>query len=343
MSSGSLGKDKASCHRNQNRRGLDRRFNWGIPQVNNILRAPTRRWCRAPRVGPPPGGFRNESKHRFRASARASRPEDWFVGCTKPMRTRARRVCAVGRRESRAIAAEVVSVKRAEPARRARGQMNETRNLNDRSSSASGYDDVWCSFRALRGELGGARGARHPRFRARPSAVFKPQAVRRRSARTTSNNTHDVISYIKSNNVRARTGRRRLAPGRAHRNRHFAKVTLNVNFKPHRLRSTRGDLSGARRRRGRASLAQTPHLRPIWHIFPLEAALHSPPPRVNRELSGFVGARRVKRGGRARVISASACSPATRTAVSRSPTPSSYGEVLSFSSPVKHNMPNPAS
>ena len=142
--------------------------------------------------GTPPGGFRNESKHRFRASARASRPEDWFVGCTKPMRTRARRVCAVGRRESRAIAAEVVSVKRAEPARRARGQMNETRNLNDRSSSASGYDDVWCSFRALRGELGGARGARHPRLRARPSAVFKPQAVRRRSARTTSNNTHDV-------------------------------------------------------------------------------------------------------------------------------------------------------
>ena len=169
--------------------------------------------------GTPPGGFRNESKHRFRASARASRPEDWFVGCTKPMRTRARRVCAVGRRESRAIAAEVVSVKRAEPARRARGQMNETRNLNDRSSSASGYDDVWCSFRALRGELGGARGARHPRLRARPSAVFKPQAVRRRSARTTSNNT-------------------------------------------------RGDLSGARRRRGRASLAQSPHLRPIWHIFP---------------------------------------------------------------------------
>ena len=97
--------------------------------------------------------------------------------------------------------------------------MNEARNLNDRSSSASGYDDVWCSFRALRGELGGARGARHPRFRARPSAVFKPQAVRRRSARTTSNNT-------------------------------------------------RGDLSGARRRRGRASLAQSPHLRPIWHIFP---------------------------------------------------------------------------
>ena len=172
--------------------------------------------------------------------------------------------------------------------------MNEARNLNDRSSSASGYDDVWCSFRALRGELGGAREAQHLRLRARPSAVFKPQAVRRRSARTTSNNT-------------------------------------------------RGDLSGARRRRGRASLAQTPHLRPIWHIFPLEAALHSPPPRVNRELSGFVGARRVKRGGRARVISASACSPATRTGVSRSPSPSSYGEVLSFSSPVKHNMPNPAS
>ena len=146
--------------------------------------------------------------------------------------------------------------------------MNEARNLNDRSSSASGYDDVWCSFRALRGELGGAREAQHLRLRARPSAVFKPQAVRRRSARTTSNNTHDVISYIKSNNVRARTGRRRLAPGRAHRNRHFAKVTLNVNFKPHRLRSTRGDLSGARRRRGRASLAQSPHLRPIWHIFP---------------------------------------------------------------------------
>ena len=114
------------------------------------------------------------------------------------MRTRARRVCAVGRRELRAIAAEVVSVKRAEPARRARGQMNETRNLNDRSSSASGYDDVWCSFRALRGELGGAREAQHLRLRARPSAVFKPQAVRRRSARTTSNNTHDVTSYIKS-------------------------------------------------------------------------------------------------------------------------------------------------
>ena len=108
------------------------------------------------------------------------------------MRTRARRAWVVGRCESRAIAAEIVSVKRAEPARRAREQMNETRNLNDRSSSASGYDDVWCSFRALRGELGGAREAQHLRLRARPSAVFKPQAVRRRSARTTSNNTDDV-------------------------------------------------------------------------------------------------------------------------------------------------------
>ena len=117
------------------------------------------------------------------------------------MRTRARRVCAVGRRESRAIAAEFVSVKRPKPARRARGQTNETRSLNDRSSSASGYDDVWRSFRALRGELGGARGARHPRLRARPSAVFKPQAVWRRSARTTSNNTHDVTTYIKSNST----------------------------------------------------------------------------------------------------------------------------------------------
>ena len=37
------------------------------------------------------------------------------------MRTRARRAWVVGRRESRAIAAEIVSVKRAEPARRARG------------------------------------------------------------------------------------------------------------------------------------------------------------------------------------------------------------------------------
>ena len=54
---GSLEKNSARRHRNQNRRGLDRRFNWGIPQVNNILRAPTRRWCRAPRVGPPLGAF----------------------------------------------------------------------------------------------------------------------------------------------------------------------------------------------------------------------------------------------------------------------------------------------
>mmetsp|Transcript_30759 Transcript_30759/g.99864 ORF Transcript_30759/g.99864 Transcript_30759/m.99864 type:complete len:120 (+) Transcript_30759:166-525(+) len=113
------------------------------------------------------------------------------------MRTRARRGCAVGRRESRAIAAEVVSVKRPQPARRARGQTNETRNLNDRSSSASGYDDVWCSFRALRG------GAR-------------------RSARTTSNNTHDVTSYIKSNNTSVHA-RDDVAsrPAAAHRNRHF--------------------------------------------------------------------------------------------------------------------------
>ena len=164
--------------------------------------------------GTPPGGFRNESKHRFRASARASRPEDWFVGCTKPMRTRARRVCAVGRRESRAIAAEVVSVKRAEPARRARGQMNETRNLNDRSSSASGYDDVWCSFRALRGELAVPVGLDARAFVRGRQRSSNHRRCGHHSARTTSNNTHNVTSYIKSNNVRARTGRRRLAPGR---------------------------------------------------------------------------------------------------------------------------------
>ena len=28
----------------------------------------------------------------------------------------------------------------------------------------SGYDNVWCSFRILRGELGGARGSRLPRL-----------------------------------------------------------------------------------------------------------------------------------------------------------------------------------
>ena len=172
--------------------------------------------------GTPPGGFRNESKHRFRASARASRPEDWFVGCTKPMRTRARRVCAVGRRESRAIAAEVVSVKRPQPARRARGQTNETRNLNDRSSSASGYDDVWCSFQALRGELGGARAARHPRHRARPSAVFKPQAVRapQRTHEVKQHTRCDLVLKSETTSVHARDDAA-LSPIAAHRNRHF--------------------------------------------------------------------------------------------------------------------------
>ena len=32
-----------------------------------------------------------------------------------------------------------------------------------------------------------------------------------------------------------------------------------------------------------ASLAQSPHLRPMWHIFPHLTALHSPPPRVKRD------------------------------------------------------------
>ena len=148
------------------------------------------------------------------------------------MRTRARRVCAVGRRESRAIAAEFVSVKRPKPARRARGQTNETRSLNDRSSSASGYDDVWRSFRALRGELGGARGARHPRLRARPSAVFKPQAVWRRSARTTSNNTHDVTTYIKSNStsVHARDDVASSSPRRIATVTFALTIHVNVNF-----------------------------------------------------------------------------------------------------------------
>ena len=145
--------------------------------------------------GTPPGGFRNESKHRFRASARASRPEDWFVGCTKPMRTRARRVCAVGRRESRAIAAEFVSVKRPKPARRARGQTNETRSLNDRSSSASGYDDVWRSFRALRGELGGARGARHSRLSC--AAVSGLQTA----GGVAPQRTHDVKQHARCDHV----------------------------------------------------------------------------------------------------------------------------------------------
>ena len=203
------------------------------------------------------------------------------------MRTRARRVCAVGRRESRAIAAEFVSVKRPQPARRAREQMNETRNLNDRSSSASGYDDVWCSFRALRGELGGARGARHPRLRARPSAVFKPQAVWRRSARTTSNNTHDVTMYIKSNStsVHARDDVASSSP------RRIATVTFALTIHVERQLRRNGRrrcclwfCEGARDRgAAKASLAQSPHLRPIWHIFPHLTALHSPPPRVKRD------------------------------------------------------------
>ena len=48
-------------------------------------------------------------------------------------------------------------------------------------------------------------------------------------------------------------------------------------------------------------------------------------------------------GGRGTEISASTCSPTRRTEVSGSLTPSSYGELLSFSSPVNHNMPNAAS
>ena len=175
------------------------------------------------------------------------------------MRTRARRVCAVGRRESRAIAAEFVSVKRPKPARRARGQTNETRSLNDRSSSASGYDDVWRSFRALRGELGGARGARHPRLRARPSAVFKPQAVWRRSARTTSNNTHDVTTYIKSN-TRPRT--HGTTSPRA-QPRRIATVTFALRSQVERqLRATSDRLPfHARGAFGRATEAQQ---RPLW-------------------------------------------------------------------------------
>lgn len=73
----------------------------------------------------------------------------------------------------------------------------------------------------------------------------------------------------------------------------------------------------------------------------LEKSLH-----VEREAAevehATVGASRGA-GGRGTEISASACSPTRRTAVSGSLTPSSYCELLSFSSPVNHNMPNAAS
>ena len=73
----------------------------------------------------------------------------------------------------------------------------------------------------------------------------------------------------------------------------------------------------------------------------LEKSLH-----VEREAAevehATVGASRGA-GGRGTEISASACSPTRRTEVSGSLTPSSYCELLSFSSPVKLNMPNAAS
>ena len=72
----------------------------------------------------------------------------------------------------------------------------------------------------------------------------------------------------------------------------------------------------------------------------LEKSLH-----VEREAAevehATVGASRGA-GGRGTGISASACSPTRWTEVSGSLTPSSYGKLLSFSSPVNHNMPNAA-
>ena len=71
---GSKKLNSALRNRNQNRRGLDRRFNWGIPQVSYILSAPTRRWCRAPRVGPPLGAFETNRNTVFaRQRARLDR------------------------------------------------------------------------------------------------------------------------------------------------------------------------------------------------------------------------------------------------------------------------------
>ena len=84
-------------------------------------------------------------------------------------------------------------------------------------------------------------------------------------------------------NVRARTGRRRLAPGRGASQPSLLplRFTLNVNFD---AAAASGLREGARDGgAAKASLAQSPHLRPIWHIFPHLTALHSHPPRVKRD------------------------------------------------------------
>ena len=72
-----------------------------------------------------------------------------MAGCTKPMRTRAWRAWVEGRRESRAIAAEVVSVKHRPSGTSARAHTNEKHNFMDRMRGARGHDDVCWPLPAL--------------------------------------------------------------------------------------------------------------------------------------------------------------------------------------------------
>ena len=94
--------------------------------------------------------------------------------------------------------------------------------------------------------------------------------------------THDVkqhgrcvTSYIKSNNTSGHA-RDDIASRLAFAQPSLlpSKVTLNIN-EP--LDASLGN------RFAEDSLAQSPHLRPLWRIFLHLTALHSPPPRVKRD------------------------------------------------------------
>ena len=95
------------------------------------------------------GGGRYASKPCVRAPARGPAPGNGLAGYIKPMRTRARRAWVEGRRESRAIAAEVASVKHRPSGTSARAHTNEKHNFMDRMRGARGHDDVCWPLPAL--------------------------------------------------------------------------------------------------------------------------------------------------------------------------------------------------
>ena len=90
----------------------------------------------------------------------------------------------------------------------------------------------------------------------------------RRSARTKSNNTHDVTSYSSPKQRPCMCG---TTSPRA-RSRRIATVTLALEGHVEHQRAVR-----------LASLAESPHLDPLWQIFLHLTALHSSPPCVKRD------------------------------------------------------------